>query len=126
MAGLRFPDVQSRPTEFLDVTTRTLSEFQPLARPFEAALQAHMAAGCLDRKPRTACQFAVRKNGSLPRHFLIPASGKIAAFPVIPGRLFGIGLSKADPWIHILLPALLAALRPLGAAPLARCPRCRP
>ena len=66
MAGLRFTDVQSRPTEFLDLTSLTLDEFQQLVPPFEAAFQAHMAAWRLDGKPRTARQFSVYKNCPLP------------------------------------------------------------
>ena len=37
MAGLRFTDLQDRPTEFLDLTSVTLDEFQHLVPPFEAA-----------------------------------------------------------------------------------------
>ena len=51
MAGLRFADLQSRPTELLDFTSLTLDEFQQLVPPFEAAFQAHMAAWRLDGKP---------------------------------------------------------------------------
>jgi hypothetical protein len=51
MAGVRFADLQSRPTEFLDFTSVTLDEFQQLVPPFEAAFQAHMAAGALGRPP---------------------------------------------------------------------------
>ena len=36
---------------------------------------------------------------------------------VVQGRLFGMGQSKAHQWMHVLLPALLAALRTLGDAP---------
>src|SRR6266478_1113396 len=57
MAGVRFTDLQSRPTEFLDFTSLTLDEFHQLVPPFEAAFQAHMAAWRLDGKPRTARQF---------------------------------------------------------------------
>ncbi len=53
MAGLRFADLQSRPTEFLDFTSLTLDEFQQLVLPFEAAFHAHMATWRLDGKPRT-------------------------------------------------------------------------
>ena len=59
MAGVRFADVQSRPTEFLDFTSLTLDEFQQLVPPFEAAFQAHMAAWRFDGKPRTARRFTV-------------------------------------------------------------------
>ena len=76
MAHLQFTDVQDRPTEFLDVTSLTLDEFQQLVPPFEAAFQAPMAAWRLDGKPRTARQFSVDKNCPLPtpedRLFFIP------------------------------------------------------
>jgi hypothetical protein len=36
---------------------------------------------------------------------------------VVHGRLFGMVQGKANQWIHVLLPALLAALRALGEAP---------
>ncbi len=121
MASLRFADLQSRPTEFLDFTSLTLDEFQQLVPPFEAAFQAHMAAWRLDGKPRTARQFAVYKNCPLPtpedRLFFILTYLKTYALQVVQGRLFGMGQSKANQWIHVLLPALLAALRTLGDAP---------
>jgi hypothetical protein len=66
MASLRFADVQSRPTEFLDFTSLTLDEFQQLVPPFEAAFQAHMAVWRLDGKPRIARQFSVYKHCPLP------------------------------------------------------------
>jgi hypothetical protein len=121
MASVRFTDVQARPTEFLDFTSLTLDEFQQLVPPFEAAFQAHMAAWRLDGKPRTARRFTVYKNCPLPtpedRLFFILVSLKTSALQVVQGRLFGMGQSKAHQWIHVLLPALLAALRSLGDAP---------
>ncbi len=121
MASVRFADLQSRPTEFLDLTSLTLDEFQRLVPPFEAAFQAHMAAWRLDGKPRTARQFAVYKNCPLPtpedRLFFILTYLKTYSLQVEHGRLFGMGQSKANQWIHVLLPALLAALRTLGDAP---------
>src|SRR5262249_61735926 len=66
MACLRFTELQSRPMEFLDLTSVTLDEFQHLVPPFEAAFHAHMAAWRLDGKPRTARQFSVYKNCPLP------------------------------------------------------------
>jgi DDE superfamily endonuclease len=121
MAGVRFADLQSHPTEFLDFTSVTLDEFQQLVPPFEAAFQAHMAAWRLDGKPRTARQFTVYKNCPLPtpedRLFFLLTYLKTYALQVVQGRLFGMGQSKANQWIHVLLPALLAALRTLGDAP---------
>src|ERR1700756_852497 len=121
MAHLQFADIQARPTEFLDVTSLTLDEFQHLVPPFEAAFQAHMAMWRLDGKPRTARRFSVYQNCPLPtpedRLLFILAYVKTYSLQVVQGRLFGMGQSKANQWIHVLLPALLAALRALGDAP---------
>ena len=121
MASVRFIDVQARPTEFLDFTSLPLDEFQLLVPPFEAAFQAHMAAWCLDGQPRAARRFTVYKNCPLPtpedRLFFILVYLKTYALQVVQGRLFGMGQSKANQWIHVLLPALLVALRTLGDAP---------
>ena len=121
MANVRFADMQSRPTELLDFTSLTLDEFQQLVPPFEAAFQAHMAAWRLDGKPRTARQFAVYTNCPLPtpedRLFFLLTYLKTYSLQVVQGRLFGMGQSKTNQWIHVLLPALLAALRILGDTP---------
>jgi hypothetical protein len=121
MASLRFADVQSRPMEFLDFTSLTLDEFQQLVPSFEVAFQAHMAVWCLDGKPRIARQFSVYKNCPLPtpedRLFFLLTYLKTYSLQVVQGRLFGMGQSKANQWIHVLLPVLLAALRTLGDAP---------
>src|SRR2546428_2203704 len=121
MAGVRFTDLQSRPTEFLDFTSVTLEEFQVLVSPFEAAFHARMAAWRLDGTPRTARRFTVYQNCPLltpeDRLLFILAYMKTYALQVVHGRLFGMVQGKANQWIHVLLPALLAALRTLGAAP---------
>jgi hypothetical protein len=121
MASIRFADVQSRPMEFLDLTSLTRDEFQILLPSFEAAFQAHMAAWRLDGKPRTARRFSVYQNCPLPtpedRLLFILAYVKTYSLQVVQGRLFGMGQSKANQWIHLLLPTLLAALRTLGDAP---------
>jgi hypothetical protein len=120
-SSVRFTDVQARPTEFLDLTSLTLAEFQQLVPPFEAAYHAHLAAWRLDGKPRTARRFTVYKNCPLPtpedRLFFILTYLKTYSLQVVQGRLFGMGQSKANQWIHVLLPVLLAALRALGDAP---------
>src|SRR2546430_1736243 len=121
MAGVRFPELQSRPMEFLDFTSVTLDEFQHLVPPFETAFQARMAAWRMDGKPRTARRFTVYKNCPLPtpedRLFFLLTYLKTYPLQVVQGRLFGMVQGKANQWIHVLLPALLAALRTLGDAP---------
>ena len=103
------------------LTSLTLEEFQALVSPFEAAFQAHMATWRLDGKPRTARRFTVYKNCPLPtpedRLLFILAYIKTYTLQVVQGRLFGMGQSKANQWIHVLLPALLATLHALGDAP---------
>src|SRR3989449_1024331 len=107
--------------EFLDFTSVTLDEFQQLVPPFEAAFHARMTAWRMDGKPRTARQFRVYQNCPLPtpedRLLFILVSLKTYALQVVHGRLFGMVQSKANQWMHVLLPALLAALRALGDAP---------
>jgi hypothetical protein len=121
MAGLRFAELQSRPMEFLDFTSVTLDEFQQLVSPFEAAFHARMATWRMDGKPRTARRFTVYQNCPLPtpedRLLFILTYVKTYALQVVQGRLFGMVQSKANRWIHVLLPVLLAALRALGDAP---------
>src|SRR2546426_4152719 len=119
MASVRFTDVQARPTELLDFTSLTLEEFQHLVPPFEAAFQAHLAAWRMDGKPRTARRFTVYKNCPLPtpedRLFFLLTYLKTYTLQVVQGRLFGMVQGKANQWIHVLLPVLLAALRTLGS-----------
>jgi hypothetical protein len=121
MAGLRFTALQSRPMEFLDFTSLTLDEFQQLVPPFETAFHARMAAWRMDGKPRTARRFTVYKNCPLltpeDRLLFILVYSKTSTLQVVHGRLFGMVQGKANQWIHVLLPALLAALRALGDAP---------
>src|ERR1700757_4352075 len=80
-----------------------------------------MAAWRMDGKPRTARRFTVYKNCPLPtpedRLLFILTYVKTYALQVVQGRLFGMVQGKANQWIHVLLPVLLAALRALGDAP---------
>ena len=121
MAGLRFTELQSRTMEFLDFTSVTLDEFQQLVPPFEAAFHARMAVWRMDGKPRTARRFTVYKHGPLPtpedRLLFILTYLKTYALQVVHGRLCGMVQGKANQWMHVLLPVLLAALRALGDAP---------
>jgi DDE superfamily endonuclease len=121
MAGVRCTELQSRPMVFLDFTSVTLDEFQQLVPPFETTFQCHMAAWRMDGKPRTARRFTVYKNCPLStpedRLLFILTYVKTYALQVVQGHLFGMVQSKANRWIQVLLPVLLAALRSLGDAP---------
>jgi hypothetical protein len=121
MGSLRFTDIQTRPTEVLDLTSLTVEEFQHLVLPFEAAFQAHMAQWRLDGQPRTARRYTTYRNCPLPtpedRLLFILVYLKTYPLQVVQGRLFGLGQSKAHQWIHLLLVVLRAMLRTLGDAP---------
>ena len=121
MGTLRFVDLQTRPTEVLDLTSLTLEEFRQLVPPFEISFQAHMAAWRLDGQPRTARRYTTYQNCPLPtpedRLLFILVYLKTYPLQVVQGRLFGMGQSKAHQWIHVLLVVLQATLRALGDAP---------
>jgi hypothetical protein len=121
MGTFRFADLQTRPTEGLDLTSLTLDEFRQLAPPFEAAFQAHMADWRLDGRPRTARRYTTYTNCPLPmpedRLLCILVYLKTYPLQVVQGRLFGMGQSNAHQWIHVLLVVLRATLRGLGDAP---------
>jgi DDE superfamily endonuclease len=110
MGTLRFADLQTRPTEVLDLTSLTVDEFRQLVPPFEAAFQAHMAGWRLDGKPRTARRDITYQNCPLPtpedRLLFILVYLKTYPLQVVQGRLFGMGQSKAHQWIHALLRSL--------------------
>jgi Helix-turn-helix of DDE superfamily endonuclease len=121
MGTLRFVDLQTRPTEVLDLTRLTLEEFRQLVPPFETTFHAHMAAWRLDGQPRTARRYTTYTNCPLPtpedRLLCILVYLKTYPLQVVQGRLFGMGQSKAQQWIHVLLVVLQATLRALGDAP---------
>jgi Helix-turn-helix of DDE superfamily endonuclease len=121
MSSLRFLDIQTRPTEVLDLTSVTVDEFRQLVPPFETAFQAYMAQWRLDGRPRTARRYTTYQNSPLPtpedRLLFILVYLKTYPLQVVQGRLFGMGQSKAHQWIHVLLVVLQATLRTLGDAP---------
>jgi hypothetical protein len=121
MGSLRFIDIQTCPTEVLDLTRLTVDEFRQLVPPFEAAFPAQMAQWRLDGRPRTARRYTTYRNCPLPtpedQLLFILTYLKTYPLQVVQGRLFGMGQSKAHQWIHGLLVVLQATLRTLGDAP---------
>ena len=121
MGSLRFADIQTRPTEVLDVTSLTGDEFRPLVPPFEAAFQAHMADWGRDGQARTARRYTTDQNCPLPtpEERLLCLLVYLQTYPlhVVQGRLLGLGQSTAQQWLQVLLVVLRATLRALGDAP---------
>ena len=98
MGTLRFADLQTRPTEVLDLTSLTVDELRQLVPPFEAAFQAYMADWRLDAKPRRARRYTTYTNCPLPtpedRLLFILVYLKTYPLQGVQGRLFGMGQSK--------------------------------
>jgi Helix-turn-helix of DDE superfamily endonuclease len=121
MTGLRFSDVHTRSTELLDLSSLTGEEFHCLVPAFERAFHTRMATWRLDGKPRTARRFTVYQVCPLPtpedRLLFVLVYLKTYPLQVVHGRLFGLGQSKANQWLHVLLPVLQAALTALGDTP---------
>src|SRR5262244_2437588 len=96
--------------EVLDLTSLTLDEFRPLVPPFEATFQAPMAPWRFDGKPRTGRRYATYKHCPLPtpadRLLFILTYLNTYPLQVVHGRLFGMGQSKANQWMHLMLGVL--------------------
>lgn len=107
MGRLRVSEIQTRPTEGLDLIGLTVDAFQRLFPPFEAAFQTHKAEWRLDGQPRTARGDPTDWNWPLPapedRLLWILVYLKTYPLQVVQGVLCGMGQSKAHRWIHILL-----------------------
>jgi hypothetical protein len=120
-AGLRCTDLQTRPTEVLDLTRLTVDELQPLVPPFEAAFQAHMAQWRFDGQPRPTRRYTSDTNCPLrtpeDRLLCILFDLKTYGLQVVHGRLFGTGQSQANQGIDVLLGVLQATPCELGEAP---------
>jgi hypothetical protein len=105
----------------LDLTSLTVNELWQLVPPFEAAFQAQMADWRLDGKPRTARRYTTDQNCPLPtladRLLCILVYRKTYPLQVVQGRLFGMGQSKAQQWLHARLVVLRATRRTLEDAP---------
>ena len=75
----------------------------------------------MDGKPRTARRFTVYNNCPLPtpedRLLFILVYLKTYALQVVQGRLFGMGQSKANQWIHVLLPRCWRRCAPSAMPP---------
>jgi len=118
---LRYCDIPTHTTEVLDLTSLTVDEFEALVPPFEAAFLQYMAAWTFHGRRRQSRRYTTYKNCPLPtaedRLLFILVYLKQHTLQTLHGRLFGMRQSKANHWIHVLLPVLRTTLRALGDAP---------
>jgi hypothetical protein len=119
--SLRFADIQTRPTEGLDLTRLTLDAFQRLVPPFAGTFQAPMARWRLDGPPRTARRYTTSKTAPLPppedRLLVLLVDLKTYPLQLVPGRLCGMGQSTAHQGSYVVLAVLQTTRRRLGEAP---------
>lgn len=118
---LKFTDVQRNKKEFLALTGLTVKEFKILLPAFEQTYKERYESNTT----RTG-QRRQRKVGGGARSNLETIEDKLLfilvyqkTYPlqVVIGRLFGMGQSAANQWIHRLLPLLRDALGALGYMP---------
>src|SRR5713101_8167281 len=99
----------------------TVYEFEALLAPFEAAFLRYMAEWTLLGQCRQSRKYTTYKNCPLPtpadRLLFILVYLKQNTIQTLHGRLFGMRQSKANHWIHVLLPVVRNTLRALGDAP---------
>ena len=103
------------------MTSLTVDEFEALVPPFEAAFLQYMAAWTFHGRPRQSRSYTTYKNCPLPtaadRLLFMLVYLKQHTLQTLHGRLFGMRQSKANHWIHVLLPVLRNTRRALGDAP---------
>jgi hypothetical protein len=118
---LRYCDLPTHTTDVLDLTSLTVDEFAALVPSFEAAFLQYMAAWTFHGRRRQSRRYTTYKNCPLPtaadRLLFMLVSLKQNTLQTLHGRLFGMRQSKANHWIHVLLPVLCTTLRTLGDAP---------
>jgi DDE superfamily endonuclease len=118
---LRYRDIPSHTTDVLDLTSLTVDEFEALVTPFEVAFLQYMAEWTFHGRCRQSRRYTTYKNCPLPtpadRLLFMLVYLKQNTIQTLHGRLCGMRQSKANHWIHVLLPVLRNTLRALGDAP---------
>jgi hypothetical protein len=118
---MRYADVSRKKRKLLNVTSITVEEFEQLVPVFEEEFQERMKKWRLDGKERVMRKYTTYTNCPLPtpedRLLFILVYLKTNNLQEIHGELFGMSQSKANQWIHALLPVLQSTFRRLGDAP---------
>ena len=118
---LRYRDLPTHTTDLLDLTSLTVKEFEALVPHFEEAFLRSMAEWTLHGRGRQSRSYTTYQNCPLPtpedRLLFILVYLKQNPIQTLHGRLFGMRQSKANQWIHVLLPVLRNTLRTVGDAP---------
>ena len=118
---LRYASEREKANQILNLTSRTVEQFEQLVEPFEQAFVRHMRPWTMAGKPRTARAYTPYVNSPLPtpedRLLFLVTYLKVAALQVAHAALFGMTQPNANKWLHVLLLVLHQTLRDLGDAP---------
>jgi hypothetical protein len=118
---LTYEELKSKPRKFLTFTSLTLEEFAKLLPAFEKVyLKAYPATQTKAGTKRKRKVGGGRKSSldSMEQKMLFALVYQ-KSYPLqsVQGELFGMAQSRANEWIHILLPILKQALDDVGATP---------
>ena len=118
---LTYEELKTKPRKFVTCTSLTLEEFAELLPAFERAYQkAYPASQTKTGKKRKRQAGAGRKSSldSMEQKLLFAlVYQKSYSLQSVPGELFGMAQSRANEWIHELLPILKQALDEMGVTP---------
>jgi len=118
---LSYEKLKRNPRRFLALTGLTIREFKVLLGAFVEAYEAHYpVTETLTGQPRKRQKGGGRKSGldrMEDKLLFILVYQKTYPLQVIQGELFGMSQSRANDWIHRLLPVLRSALDRLGVKP---------
>lgn len=118
---MRDADISRREQKCLDFTSLTVEEFDKLVPVFEEEFQKHMKNHRLDGKERVGREYVTYANCPLPtaedRLLFLLVYLKTNNLQVIHGELFKMSQSKANQWIHTLLPVMQATFQKRGEVP---------
>jgi hypothetical protein len=115
---IRYMTERPKMNRILDLTSLTVAEFETLVPAFEAAFVQHMADWALEGTARMGRRYSQYATCPLPtpedRLLFLLMYLKHAPTQVAHGAALGMGQSKANQWLHILLVALRNGLHTLG------------
>src|SRR3954447_2103065 len=118
---MTYQSLVRQPSAFRALTGLTLAEFRHLLPAFEAAFdRAHPAERTASGRPRQRWPGGGRRSGvptTADKLLFVLVYLKTYPLQAMLGQLFGISTTRANYWLHQLLPLLRSALDDLGALP---------
>lgn len=118
---LEYTQLKHHPRKFLALTGLTVREFKMLLPAFNAAYEKKYAGNKTLAGRKRKRQVGGGRQGQLKtgeqKLLFILVHQKTYPLQVVLGELFGLSQSRANAWVHRLLPILQAALTALGVMP---------